>query len=101
MWFPWLSQVPRATKLAINFPNRSRSYDATRKAVHFWGHDRAMERSFFVTADALKQIQPDLRLDAADLLRVFDVNRDRIYAIAARVYARGRRGSYELNAADV
>ena len=100
MWFSWLSQVPRTTKLAINFPNRSRSYDATRRAVHFWGHDRAMESSFFVTADALKQIQPDLHFDAVDLLRAFDVNRDRIHAIAARVYARGRRGTYELNAAD-
>jgi hypothetical protein len=29
------------------------------------------------------------------------VNRERIYAIAAKVYARGRRGSYDLNAADV
>jgi hypothetical protein len=87
--------------MAINFPNRSRSYDATRQAVRFWGHDRSMESSFFVTAEALKEIQPNLRFDAADLLRAFDINRERIYAIAAKVYARGRRGSYELNAADV
>ena len=33
--------------------------------------------------------------------RAFDTNREQIYAIAAKVYARGRRGSYELNAADV
>lgn len=87
--------------MVINFPNRSRSYDATRQAVRFWGHDRSMESSFFVTADALKEIQPNLRFDAADLLRAFDINRERICAIAAKVYARGRRGSYELNAADV
>ena len=60
-----------------------------------------MESSFFVTADALNRIEPNLRRDAIDFLRVFDLNRDRIYAIAAKVYARGRRGSYELNAADV
>lgn len=42
-----------------------------------------------------------MRFDAVDLLRAFDINRDRIYAIAAKVYARGRRGSYELSAADV
>ena len=60
-----------------------------------------MEASFFVTADALNRMQPDLQADAVDLLRTFDINRERIYAIAARVYARGRRGSYELNAADV
>ena len=73
----------------------------TRQAVRFWGYDRSMESSFFVTADALNRIEPNLRRDAIDFLRVFDLNRDRIYAIAAKVYARGRRGSYELNAADV
>jgi hypothetical protein len=87
--------------MAISFPNRSRSYDATRQAVRFWGYDRSMESSFFVTVDALDRIQPNLRRDAADLLRAFDVHRERIYAIAGEVYARGRRGSYELNAADV
>lgn len=55
-----------------------------------------MESSFYLTADALRQIQPDSAFDAASLLRVFDINRDRIYAIAAKVYARGRRGSYDL-----
>ena len=87
--------------MPINFPNDSRSYDATRRAVHFWGYDRSMESSFFMTADALKQIQPNLQLDADELLRVFDSNRDRIYATAARVYARGRRGSYDIYAADL
>jgi uncharacterized protein DUF1488 len=48
-------------------PNSSRSYDATRRTVRFWGYDRSMESSFFVTADALKQIQPNLWSDAVDL----------------------------------
>lgn len=87
--------------MAINFPNHSRSYDATRHAVRFWGYDRSMESSFFVTADALNRIQPNLGFDASDLLRAFDINRERIYAVAAKVYARGRQDSYELNAADV
>lgn len=87
--------------MTINFPNHSRSYDATRRAIRFWGYDRSMEASFFMTAEALTRLQPNLRSDADDLLRAFDANRDRIYAIAARVYARGRRGSYELIAADV
>ena len=60
-----------------------------------------MERSFFIMADALKQMQPDLQLDAIDILRAFDLNRDRIYSIAAKVYARGRRGTYDLNVSDV
>ncbi len=87
--------------MAVHFPNQSRSYDATRHAVRFWGYDRSMENSFYVSADALQQIQPDLQLDEASLLRAFDINRDRIYAIAAKVYARGRKGSYDLNVADV
>jgi hypothetical protein len=91
----------RLTNMSINFPNRSRSYDATRRAVRFWGYDRSMESSFFVTVDALRQIQPDTKTNAVDLLRAFDINRERIHAIAAKVYARGRRGTYDLNADDV
>ena len=41
--------------MALNFPNQMRSYDASRRAVRFWGHDSAMEASFFVTEDALKR----------------------------------------------
>jgi hypothetical protein len=37
----------------IDFPNHSRSYDATRHAVRFWGHDSAIEASFFIDEDAL------------------------------------------------
>ena len=87
--------------MAIIFPNPSRSYDATRRAVPFWGYDRSMESSFFIMADALRQMQPSLRSDPVDILRAFDVNRERVYTIAAKVYARGRRGSYDLNVDDV
>lgn len=87
--------------MTITFPNRSRSYDVTRQAVHFWGYDRSMESSFFIVVDALRRIQPDLQSDAIDILRAFDANRERIYAIAAKVYARARKGSYDLNVADV
>ena len=86
--------------MTLSFPNRSRSYDATRRAVRFWGYDSAMEASFFVTEDALKQIQPGARFDEDGLLGTFDANRDLIYAAAAKVYARGRRGSYELISTD-
>lgn len=93
--------IVRVVNMTINFPNRSRSYDATRRAVRFWGYDKSMESSFFLTVDALKQIQPDTKTDVVDLLRAFDTNRERIYAIAAKVYGRGKRGTYDLNAADV
>jgi hypothetical protein len=32
----------------------------TLRAVRFWGHDSAMEWSFFVTEDALKRLQPNM-----------------------------------------
>ena len=86
--------------MALNFPNLSRSFDATRRAVRFWGHDSAMEAAFFVNDDALKKIKPDMRLDEAGFLTAFDLNRKLIYAAAAKVYGRGRKGSYDLVAAD-
>ena len=86
--------------MPLIFPNQSRSYDATRRAVRFWGHDSAMEVSFFVTEDALKRIVPGMRFDETGLLGAFDANRDLIYATATKVYARGRRGSYDLVSAD-
>ncbi|HEY2884825.1 MAG TPA: DUF1488 family protein, partial [Rhizomicrobium sp.] len=48
----------------LNFPNLSRSFDATRQAVRFWGYDSAMEAAFFVNDDALKKIKPDIQLAA-------------------------------------
>ena len=84
----------------LNFPNQNRFYDATRRAVRFWGHDSIIESSFFVPEDSLKQLQPNVRLNESGLLAAFDLHRDRILATAARVYARGRKGSYELLVAD-
>jgi Protein of unknown function (DUF1488) len=83
----------------IDFPNHSRSYDQTRRAVHFWGHDSAIEASFFIDESALKRIQPDASPDASGFLCAFDCNRDLICAAAARIYVRGSRGSYNLVAA--
>jgi hypothetical protein len=59
-----------------------------------------MEASFFVNEDALKHIQPDMRYDEVGLLSAFDLNRDLIYATAAKVYKRGHKGSYDLIVAD-
>ena len=88
------------TPKALSFPNKSRAFDATRRAVRFWGYDSAMEVAFFVTEDALKRVQPDMQSDEAGLLRAFDSNRDLICRRAAKVYARGRKGSYDLVGSD-
>jgi hypothetical protein len=84
----------------IDFPNHSRSYDVTRRAVRFWGHDSAIEASFYVSEAALRHIQPGASPDESGCLTAFDANRDRICAAAARVYKRGSRGSYDLGAAN-
>jgi hypothetical protein len=86
--------------MALNFPNDSRSYDATRRAVRFWGYDSAMESSFFLTEEAMKRVQPGVGQGEAAALRVFDTNRQLIYAAAAKVFTRGRKGSYDLMASD-
>ena len=86
--------------MTISFPNDSRAYDTTRRAVRFWGYDSAMETSFFVSEEALRRIQPDTRFDEAGLLRAFDLNRELICATAAKVYRRGQKGSYELRRDD-
>jgi hypothetical protein len=87
--------------MSLMFPNASRSYDATRRAVRFWGYDTAMEWSFFVTAEALRRMQPALVEDEAGMLGAFDAHRDAIRATAARLFALGRKGSYEIGAAEV
>ena len=97
-----MRQLPncKGKSVALSFPNVSRSYDATRRAVRFWGYDSAMEASFFVTEDALKRVQPDVALDQIGALRVFDRHRSLIHAAAAKVFARGRKGSYDLVGSD-
>jgi hypothetical protein len=86
--------------MALHFPNQSRSFDATRRAVRFWGHDGAMEELFFVGEDALKKIQPDMERDEAGALRAFDRNRELIHETATKVYGRYRKGSYDLFPGD-
>jgi Protein of unknown function (DUF1488) len=86
--------------MSLRFPNRSRFYDTARGAVRFWGHDGAMESSFFVAVDSLKQLQPAMRFNENGILAAFDLNRDLIQSVAAKAYARGRKSSYDLVAAD-
>ena len=86
--------------MPITFPNPSRSYDPTIRAVRFWGYDSAMEESFFVTVAALQAIEPRITDDEESILTAFDHHRDRICDTAARVYARGHRGSYDLTRSD-
>jgi hypothetical protein len=87
--------------MTLAFPNRMRSYDATRHAVRFWGHDSSMEACFFVTEEALQRVEPNVTRDEQGLLQAFDAHRERIHAAAAKVYAKGRKGSYDVGSTDV
>ena len=86
--------------MAIAFHNASRSYDATRGVVRFWGYDSAMEAAFLISSSALQRIQPDAASDEEGLLAAFDRHRAQICQIAAKIYARGRKSFYELDASD-
>lgn len=86
--------------MTLNFPNESRSYDATRNRIRFWGHDSALEISFFVEVQALYKLNPQTRDVEAGYLEAFDAVRDRIHATARKVYSRARQGAYLLAAAD-
>lgn len=59
-----------------------------------------METSFFISADALRQLGPERPSEEAGFLSVFDRNRDLICAAAAKAYRRGNKGSYDLAASD-
>ncbi len=86
--------------MALQFLNPTRSYDATRNCVRFWGHDGAHEASFFVEEAAFAKLDPGAGKGEATLLAMFDRNRDRIMTAASRVYARGRQNSYTVAASD-
>ena len=86
--------------MALSFPNVCRSYYAARRAVRFWGHDGAMEASFYIDEDALRRMEPNVPNDEAGFLHAFDSHLPLIHEKAARIYGRGLKSSYDLTAAD-
>ena len=83
----------------LDFANASRSYDATRHCIRFWGSDGAVEVSFFLDERALAGLAGPSSSEAS-LLESFDQNRERILKTARAVYERRRKGSYDLFATD-
>ena len=80
--------------MSLGFPNPSRSYDPNRRRIRFWGHDSAMEVPFFIEEDAIFVLYPKTRNTEAAILEAFDSARERIFAVAAKVYAPGQRRSF-------
>jgi hypothetical protein len=86
--------------MSINFPNASRNYDSKRQCIRFLGHDDMHEVSFAVNEDALVRINPGNQRDEDGFLDTFDFHRERILMVASRLYSRGRKGLYTLQASD-
>ena len=89
--------------MPLVFPNPSRAYDETRKAVRFSGHDGMFEISFFVEVDALTKSSPQTCRSGsteACYLLAFDMSRRAIYAVAQKIYSRNRNNMLTLTAAD-
>lgn len=89
--------------MTLSFPNASRSYDETRKAVRFAGHDGMFEIRFFVELDAIAGLDKKSSQAwsaEASFLSAFDTYRKAIYDAASRVYSKGRRNIVTLTATD-
>ena len=83
-----------AKSMTLNFPNESRSFDAAKNRVRFWGYDSAIEIAFFMEAEALHKFCPEMSDAEAGILKAFDDARVRIHEVADRVYVHGRKNSY-------
>ncbi len=79
--------------MSLEFPNQSRSFEATKNRVRFWGYDSAIEITFFMEGDALMKLCPEADSAETGLLDAFDNALERIHQTARKVYQRGRERS--------
>ena len=90
--------------MKLSFPNPSRSYDADKNRVRFWGSDSTIEVSFFVETDALVRLCPGISGAEKEFLKAFDSVLDRIHKAANKAYLAGGKGkgsyAYSLAAND-
>lgn len=75
--------------MRLHFPNPSRSFDESSRRVLFWGYDATIEVSFFIEANALKHLCPEISDIEAGFLKAFDTSRDKIYKAADKRYVHG------------
>ena len=82
--------------MTLEFPNLTRSFDKTRNAVRFIGHDGMFEVPFLVETSALVA-----RTNSeTSLLAAFDAARATINDVAREIYGNARRNVYVLKASD-
>ncbi len=82
------------------FPNLSRSFDATRRCVRFSGCEHTKDVAFFIERNALRTLDDGSLAGPEPLLAACDRNRDTICRAAIRAYGHRRQGSYTLTLAD-
>lgn len=85
--------------MTLAFPNRSRSYDAARKAIRFLGYDGTFEVSFFVEVQALEASHATADNETR-YLAAFDAARVSIQDVAREAYSHARKNLYVLTAYD-
>ena len=78
----------------------------TPECLERWSRSQAVRRARLITLepnrDRLSYTTPrGTTVDETSLLAVFEAHHDRVLRAAARVYARGRKRSYEIGANDV
>lgn len=81
----------------LQFPNPSRSYDASRHCVCFWGYDNSREITFMVDSAMLRNLQPGVGSDERSVLGAFDALRDKVLEIAKKQYVRGPQNRYSIS----
>ncbi len=85
--------------MTLTFPNPSRSFDETRKAVRFTGYDDMAQVPFIIEAEALS-ISGRTAESESECLTAFDAARGSIQSAARKAYSRGRGNPYTLTVAD-
>jgi hypothetical protein len=83
--------------MVLNFPNPSRTYDASRHCVCFWGYDNSREITFLVDDSVLTKLNANIGSDEPALLAAFDRNRERILSLARIAYKGGPQNRYTIS----
>jgi len=81
----------------LKFPNPSRSYDAARHCVCFWGYDDSREITFMIDDAMLRNLQPGVGSDERSLLGAFDEFREKVLEIANRQFVGGPQNLYSIS----
>jgi hypothetical protein len=91
----------RRRNVTLSFPNVSRSYDPEGRRIRFWGYDSTIEVPFFLEEGIIFILRPQTKNNEAAILAAFDEVRERICAVALKIYALHRhRSFYDLRTAD-